>query len=162
MDQGSKFMTIISVVIIGIILQIFLGLADSKDTPTRTVTEFAKAYYNLDPSMGDYLCNAFGDADVNLVQTFINSRADQARTLGFIPNYMRMWLYAAHTRIVSLSDDEAVVHFTAKGRRNITPIFTIVGRLFQLGETHEIDATINVIKENGKWKVCGQAFALSV
>ena len=162
MDQGGKFMTIISVVIIGIILQVFLGIADSGDTPTRTVTRFAKAYYNLDPSMEDYLCNAFIDADVNLVQSFINSKADEARELGFIPNYMRMWLYAANTQIVSRSDDEAVVHFTAKGRRNIMPIFTIIGRLFHLGETHEIDETVMVVKENGEWKICGPAFALSI
>ena len=162
MEKGDKVMTITTVVIVGVILQVLLLIADQKNTPGRAVTGFAKAYFNLDPSMGDYLCNEFGDADVNLVQTFINSRADEARTLGFIPNYMRMRLFAAHTQVVSQSEDEAVVHFTAKGRRNINPIFTIVGRLFYLGETHPIDETIKVIKENGEWKVCGPAFSLSI
>jgi hypothetical protein len=44
----------------------------------------------------------------------------------------------------------------------INPVFTIIGKLFFIGETYEVDETLNIIKEDGKWKVCGRAFLLPV
>ena len=162
MEQGDKFFTIVSVLIIGVILQVLLGLADARNTPARTAVAFAEAYFNLDPDMGDYVCNSFGDEDPDFVNTYINSRADEARALGFEPNYMRMRLFSPHTRIVSQTGGEAVIHITADLRRNINPIFTLVGKLFYLGETHHLDETLLLVQENGEWKVCGAAFDLSV
>ena len=162
MQQGDKFFTIVSVLIVGIILQVLLGLLDTRSTPARTAVAFTEAYFNLDPDMGDHVCKAFGDEDPDFVGTYINSRADEARALGFEANYMRMRLFAPHTRIVSQTEGEAMVHISADLRRNINPIFTLVGKLFYLGETHHLDDTLKLVKEDGEWKVCGPAFDLSV
>lgn len=162
MEKGDKFFTIVSVLIVGVILQVILGLADARSTPARTAVAFAEAYFNLDPDMGDYVCNAFGDEDPDFVGTYINSRAEKARALGFETSYMRMRLFSPHTRMVSQTDGEAVVHISADLRRNINPIFTLVAKLFYLGETHHLDDTLKLVLENGEWKVCGPAFDLSV
>lgn len=163
MQQGQRLFTIIAVLCAALVLQLVLIFADSKDTPARTAVGFATAYFNLSPSMADYLCNEFvAQEDANLVQNYINQVADEARQSGFELNYMRMRLFSVHTEIVSASESEAEVRITAKARRNINPVFTLIAKLFYIGETHPIDETLKLIKEDGKWKVCGQAFSLAV
>jgi hypothetical protein len=163
MQQGQKFFTIIAVLCLALVLQLALIYADSKDTPARTAAGFATAYFNLDPSMGDYLCSEFVEQeDADLVQAYINQVADEARQSGFELNYMRMRLFSLHTEVLSQSESEAEVHITAKAKRNLNPVFTIIAKFFSLGETHPIDETLNLIKEDGRWKVCGKAFELTV
>lgn len=163
MQKGDRFMTIISVLVIGAILQIILGFADHQNTPVKTAVAFAKAYYNLDPSMAEYLCSDYvGSEDSDIVSDYLTRVGDDARVNGFEFNYMRSHLYSIHTRIVSQDDAEAEVHITAERKRNINPIFTLVGKFFFLGETYEVDDTLKLIKEDGHWKVCGRAFSLNV
>ena len=163
MQQGQKFFTIIAVLCLALVLQLALIYADCKDTPARTAAGFATAYYNLDPSMADYLCNEFVEQEeANLVQAYINQVADQARQSGFEPNYMRMRLFSLHTEVLSQSESAAEVHISAKARRNINPVFTLIAKFFHLGEDHPVDETLNLIKEDGRWKVCGKAFELTV
>lgn len=163
MAQGSRFFTIVSVIIVGLVLQVFLIFADSRDTPSRVVVGFAKAYYNLDRSMADYLCKDFAaEEDVDVVGNYIDQVADEARVVGFDLKYMRSFLYSVQTEVISESDTEADVRITATRKRNINLIFTIIGKLFHIGETYNVDETLKVIKEDGKWKVCGKAFSLTV
>lgn len=163
MEKGDRFFTIISVLIVGLVLQLFLGFLDSRDTPAKTAVEFAEAYFNLDPSMGDYLCAEYtSDQDGNAVEAYIQRVADDARTGGFEFNYMRSRLFSVHTEVVSQSDSEAEVRITADRKRNINPVFTIIGKLFFIGETYRVDQTLKLIKEDGEWKVCGRAFELTV
>ena len=163
MQQGQRFFTIIAVLCVALVLQLVLVFADSKDTPVKTAVGFATAYFNLNPSMSEYLCNELaGQEDANLVQVYINQVADEARQSGFDFNYMRKRLFAVHTEILSESESEAEVRITAKAKRNINPVFTIIAKLFFIGETYPIDETLKLIKEDGKWKVCGKAFSLSV
>ena len=163
MQQGQRFFTIIAVLCLGLVVQLVLIFADSKDTPARTAVGFATAYFNLNPSMADYLCNELVEQeDANLVQNYINQVADQARQSGFEMNYMRMRLFSVHTEIVSQSESEAEVRITAKARRNINPVFTLIAKFFYIGETHPVDETLKLIKEDGRWKICGNAFSLAV
>ena len=163
MQQGQRFFIIISVLCLGLVVQLVLVFADSKDTPARTAVGFATAYFNLNPAMADYLCNEFVEQEeTNLVQDYINKVADQARQSGFELNYMRMRLFAVHSEILSKSETEAEVRITAKARRNINPVFTLIAKLFDIGETHPVDETLKLIREDGKWKICGKAFSLTV
>ena len=75
---------------------------------------------------------------------------------------MKSKLYSVHTDIIAKSETEAQVRITAVRKRNINPVYTIVGKLFFIGKTYEVDEIINVIKEDGQWKICGQAFALTI
>ncbi len=162
MEQGSRFFTLVTVVIIGFVLQLFLGLMDSRQTPTKVAVAFTKAYFSLDRSMGDYLCDEFTAEDNDVVGTYINNVSDQARTVGFSLNYMRTRLFSVHTEILSESDSEVEIHISGTRKRNINPIFTVIGYIFRLGETHTFDEVLRLVNENGRWKVCGKAFSLSV
>jgi hypothetical protein len=96
------------------------------------------------------------------VGDYLSRVADDARVVGFDLDYMRSRLYSVHTEIISQSDTEAEVRIHAERKRNINPIFTIVGRLFSIGETYSVDETLKLVKEDGRWKVCGRAYSLTV
>ena len=162
MEQGKMILTIAAVVILGIITQAILIGLETTSTPSKTVIKFTRAYFNLDQSMSEYMCSEFAaEEDVDVAKEYINRRADEAKTLGFSLSYMKSTLYAVHTHIITESETEAQVRITARRKRNINPIYTIVAKLFFIGETYEVDEILNVIKENGQWKICGQAFALT-
>ncbi|MDP4855776.1 MAG: hypothetical protein NWQ21_06375, partial [Desulfobacterales bacterium] len=163
MQQGSKFFTIIAVLVIGVMLQIMLVFADQREAPAKTAVAFSKAYFELDPAMVKYLCSAFTtNEEGDVVAEYLNRMADDARVVGFDRNYMRSRLYSVHTQVISQSDTEAEVRILAERKRNINPIFTVVGRLFSIGETYPVDETLKLVKEDGRWKVCGRAFSLTV
>jgi hypothetical protein len=163
MQQGSKFFTIIAVLVIGVMLQIMLVFADQREAPAKTAVAFSKAYFELDPAMVKYLCSAFTtNEEGDVVAEYLNRVADDARVVGFDRNYMRSRLYSVHTQVISQSDTEAEVRILAERKRNINPIFTVVGRLFSIGETYPVDETLKLVKEDGRWKVCGRAFSLTV
>ena len=163
MKQGDRFMTIIVVVVIGVFLQILFVFADRDNSPAKTAVSFTEAYFNLDPSMTDYLCSDYTDnGESGIVGDYLTQVADDAKSQGFDFNYMRHRLYSVHTQIISQDDTEAEVHITATRKRNINPIFTIVGKLFFLGETYTVDETLKLVNEDGNWKVCGRAFSLNI
>jgi hypothetical protein len=163
MQQGSKFFTIIAVLVVGVMLQIMLVFVDQRAAPAKTAVAFSKAYFELDPAMVKYLCSAFTtNEEGDVVAEYLNRVADDARVVGFDRNYMRSRLYSVHTEIISQSDTEAEVRILAERKRNINPVFTVVGRLFSIGETYPVDETLKLVKEDGRWKVCGRAFSLTV
>ena len=102
------------------------------------------------------------ELDPKIVEKYINRVAHEAQDLGFSLNYMRSMLYHIKTDVVSEDESEAKIRITCERKRMIHPVFTIIGKLFFIGETYEVDETLNIIKEDGKWKVCGRAFSLSV
>jgi hypothetical protein len=44
--------------------------------------------------------------------------------------------------------------------RSINPVYGLVSKVFSLGESHEVEETLNVVKEADGWKVCGEPYAL--
>jgi len=160
MVKDNRITGVVLVVFFGIILQLLLGMADTRSTPGKTAVEFTKAYFSLDASMSEYLCKELMEEDV--VDKHINQVAQDAQVLGFKLNYMRSMLYHIETDIISQNESEAKIRITCERKRMINPVFTIIGKLFFIGETYEVDETLNIIKEDGKWKVCGGAFSLSV
>jgi len=160
MVKDNRITGVVLVIFFGIILQLLLVMADTRSTPGKTAVEFTKAYFSLDASMSEYLCKELMEEDV--VDKHIKQVAQDAQVLGFKLNYMRSMLYHVKTDIISEDDSEAKIRITCERKRMINPIFTIIGKLFFIGETYEVDETLNIIKEDGKWKVCGRAFSLSV
>jgi len=159
MVKDNRITGVVLVIFFGIILQLLLVMADTRSTPGKTAVEFTKAYFSLDASMSEYLCKELMEEDV--VDKHIKQVAQDAQVLGFKLNYMRSMLYHVKTDIISEDDSEAKIRITCERKRMINPIFTIIGKLFFIGETYEVDETLNIIKEDGKWKVCGRAFSLS-
>ena len=74
---------------------------------------------------------------------------------------MRNQLAHVSTEIVMSEESKASVRITGERLRSINPVFALIGRLFFLIESHEVDETLTLVKEEGKWKVCGKPFSLS-
>ena len=161
MAKDNRITGVVLVIFFGIILQLLLGMADTRSTPGKTAVEFTKAYFSLDASMSEYICNELMEEE-NIVDKYINQVAQEAQDLGFKLNYMRSMLYHIKTDIISEDESEAKIRITFERKRLINPVYTIIGKLFFLGETYEVDETLDIIKEDGRWKICGRAFSLPV
>ncbi|MGD9335212.1 MAG: hypothetical protein PVJ50_09535 [Desulfobacterales bacterium] len=161
MVRLSKTAGIILVLITGFLVQLLFSAADAIDTPSKAVVQFSKAYFKLDKSMGKRICKKrLTSEDVDVIDQYIYLAAKEAKERGFGINFMKNKLYDIKTETISKKDNEAQIRITGKIRVSINHGFTIVAKLFDLGATHQVDEIINVIKEDGKWKVCGSLFSL--
>ena len=151
------------VVVVFVILQGILVSVGKVDNPAEAAVDFTKAYYMLDgAAMSELLCNELAeDEEADVVGNYLNSVAVQARSMGFSQNYMRNQLSHVKTEIQMADEDSVKVRITGKRLRSINPVYAVVGRLFFLIESHEFDKTLNLVKEDGRWKVCGEPFSLS-
>jgi len=161
MVRLSKGAGIILVLIIGLLVQLLFSVADAIDTPSKAVVQFSKAYFNLDKSMAKKICKErLASEDVDVIDQYIYLSAKEAKERGFGINFMKNKLYHIETETLSKKENEAQIRITGKIRVSINPVYPIVAKLFNIGATHEVDEIINVIKEDGKWKVCGSLFSL--
>ena len=161
MAQMSKIAGIILVLIAGLFVQMLFVFAGTKDTPTRAVVEFSKAYFQLDKSMAERICaERLASEEVDVVDRHIHNLAEEAKERGFDFTFMQRKLYHIEIDPIDRTDDDAKIRITGKTRVAINPAYPIVATLFDLGEVQEVDETLHVIKEKGKWKVCGKLFDL--
>jgi hypothetical protein len=161
MVRLSRIAGIILVLALGFLVQSILAVADYTDSPRKAVVQFSKAYFKLDKSMAERICNQqLASEDVDVIDQYIFLKAKEAKERGFDISFMKNKLYDIKTETISKKNNEAKVRITGKIRVSINPGYTIVAKLFNIGETHQIDEIFNVIKENGKWKVCGNLFSL--
>ncbi len=162
MAQDGKFSAFMAVFFLGILLQVILVYADTRDTPGKAAVAFARMYYQLDPAMSTRLCDELAmDEEKNTVAAYLQNTADQARELGYDVSYMKYTLYDVETRTLKKSPDSAEIRITGEMKKGINPLFAYVGKLFSLGKTTPLDKTVNVVKEGGKWKVCEGFFPVS-
>ena len=89
---------------------------------------------------------------------FLKQAEEKALAKGHDTNYMRSKLYHLHTKTTH-TEEGAEVHVTATRRKNINPVFAVIGKLFSLGDSYPVDRSFDLVKEDGKWKVCGEPFA---
>jgi hypothetical protein len=163
MVRLSKGAGIILVLIIGFLVQLLFSVTDAIDTPNKAVVQFSKAYFNLDKSMAQKICKErLASEDVDIIDQYIYLSAKEAKERGFGINCMKNKLYHIQTETISKKENEAQIRITGKIRVSINPVYPIVAKLFNIGATHEVDEIINVIREDGKWKVCGSLFSLPV
>ncbi len=163
MVQMNKVEAIIIVLIVGSFVLVWFSFADGRETPSRAVAEFSKAYFKVDQSMAARICTErLTLGDVDLVDKYIYMTAQKAKKLGFTTDFMKYKLYNIEIETLSQSDTNAQLRITGKRRVAINPVYPIVTKLFNLGGTCEVDETINVVKEDGQWKVCGNFFSFPV
>jgi hypothetical protein len=162
LEKKGMFLTIVIVIICGIILQGLFYMAERKDSPQKAAVEFAKAYYGLNPAMADRLCEKEKTVDdVDIVNKYIDSVAVEAAQRGFGIDFFKYGLFNIGTSVISADVDTAVIRITGRKKVKINPFYMLVARLFDIGETTYVDETINLVKEDGMWKVCGNnLFAL--
>ncbi len=163
MLSGKNMMIVGFVVVVFIILQGILISIGKVDNPADAAIDFAKAYFMLDgKSMSELLCSELAeDEEADIVNAYVNSVADQGRALGFGQNYMRNQLSHISTEIQMTDENNAEVRITGDRLRSLNPVYALIGRLFFLIESHEVDETLSLVKEDGRWKVCGKPFSLS-
>lgn len=162
MGNRKKILIIGSVVVIAVILQVILAAVGKMDAPAEAAVDFAKAYFMLDRSMSDWLCSELGaDEKANIVDDYLHHVAEQARAMGFSPSYMRNQLSHIKTETLMSDGRTAEVRITGNRSRFLNPIYALIGNLFFLIETHKVDETLTLVKEDGKWKVCGKPFSLA-
>lgn len=161
MEQLKSYASVVAAVLIGILLQILLVWADSHETPGKIAEKFTTAYYRLDPSMAAYLCRkTSAAAEGNAVEQYIRRISQEAADRGVTLNYMKHILYNVETHTHRIDDVTAEVKITANRRVSINPVYALVARFFLIGETHKLDELLTVVKEDGRWKVCGAPFSL--
>ena len=161
MGEHGRSITLVSVIILGVILQVLFCWADTKDTPHRAVVEFSKAYFLLDSSMSDRLCNEFqADEDNNFVGNYIDRISEKAKRRGFELKCMKYYLYRISTSTVSEDGEHAAIRIVCKKRLSINPLYMFVASIFDLGKTYDLDEVIDVVNEGDQWKVCGKPFSL--
>ena len=162
MVRLNRSVGIILVLIIGFVVQIIFSMADAKDSPNKAVVEFSKSYFMLDKSMTKRICKKLlASEDTNVVNEYLYSAAKTARERGFEINFLKHKLYHIQTETISKNDTEAAIRITGKIRVAINSVYPVVAKIFNIGSTHKIDEIIHVIKEDGKWKVCGKLFSLT-
>ena len=163
MLTGKNVMIIGFVVGVFVVLQGLLICVARVDSPVEAAVDFTKAYFMLDgDSMTELLCREIvEDEEVDLVDDYLNSVADKARSMGFSPSYMRNQLSHISTEVQITDENQAKVKITGERLRSINPVFAIVGKLFFLIESHKVDETLTLVKEDNEWKVCGKPFSLS-
>lgn len=161
MDSGSKFLTFTTIIMLALILQVVLAVADQRDNPEKAAVEFAEAYFWLDASMADRLCKQLSQPSENGVVANYLQRVDQeARALGYRFDYMKQGIYHIQIQTTLKDADTAEVRIKGERRRTINPVFGLVARWFSLGETHPVEETLTLVREGGSWKVCGKPFRL--
>ncbi len=161
MDSGSKFLTFTAIIMLGLILQVVLAVVDQRDSPEKAALEFAESYFWLDPAMSGRLCKDLaGEAENNAAQNYLQRIDQEARSLGYEANYMKQGLYHIDLKATLKDANSAMVAIKGERRRTINPVFGLVARWFFMGETHPVETTLDLVKEDGAWKVCGKPFRL--
>jgi len=161
MGSKSIFPKIAVVIVAAFILQIVLITVDHHESPGQVAVEFSKAYFKLNKGMGKLLCSDIAkDGESEVVDDYLYRVADQARSEGFDVSWMKMALLHIETETQMLDDKVAEVRIICKRRRAVNPVYALVAKIFSLGETYKVEETLNLVKEDDRWKVCGEPFSL--
>ncbi len=153
----------ILVVVLAVCLQVVFVFADCKQTATGTAINFSKAYFLLDADMEKYMCSELaGDEDEPVVAAYLQAMSDEAKSRGFGIAMVRQTITHVETETLAQDAESATIHLKGRQRTCIHPVFAYVASLFHLGQTHEFEETLELVKEDGKWKVCGTPYGLSM
>jgi hypothetical protein len=159
--ERDKIVNIIMVIMFGIFLQIIFMFGEAKETPNKTAVKFTEAYFKLDKSMSAYLCKTLAPSEEeNVIEKFIQKNGTEAAERGLTPDFMKSRLFNIETQTISKTDKEITLKISADRIVAINPLYALVSKLFHLGKIHKVEDTITLIKEDGKWKVCGKPFSL--
>jgi hypothetical protein len=147
--------------LLAMLLQVAFVFADASDTPARAAVEVAEAYFKLDPAMADRICEERRVVDdIDVVESYLDRMQREAEARGFDLGMMKKGLYHVETEVLVRSDQEARVRVSGVLRTRINPVYAWVAGLFHLGSTEHVEETIDLIKEDGRWKACGGLFSL--
>ena len=161
MGSNTKLPIIAAVIVVAFILQIVLITADHHESPGKAAVAFSKAYFKLNKDMEKRLCRDITeDGESDVVNDYLYRVADQAKSEGFDVSWMKMVLSHIETETQMVEENVAEVRINCHRRRAVNPVYAIVAKIFSLGETHKVEETLTLVKEDDLWKVCGEPFQL--
>jgi hypothetical protein len=152
----------ILVVILAVCFQLVFVFAENRPSATKTAIAFTRAYFMLDSDMGKYMSgNLLGnDEDASPVTAYLQAAAANAKARGFEIGMVRQTIEHVEIETLARGADSATIQVSGMRRTSINPIFTYVARLFHLGQTHPFEETLQLVKKDGKWKVCGVPYGM--
>jgi hypothetical protein len=153
MNLFSRIAPVIVLFAVWIVLQLQLIALDCWQTPASVAKAFVKDYYYLDAGMQRWLCAKEGDP-AQPVAIFLQSKTDEAAQRGFSVTYLRQRFTHLHLETEHHGKDAATVHVKGTTRTAIYPAFMVIGQMFRIGQDYPVALTIDLIKENGQWRVC--------
>ncbi len=162
MSQDSKF-ALVTVIMIGTLLQVILTAGDTRDTPYDAAIAFSKAYFGLCPDLAQTMANnGINDDDVDVADAYLHSKQLEAAARGYHINRLSEMFYNIHTKTIAQDASTATVEISGTRRIAINPLYGFVAKLFFITSPTDIEKeTINLVKEHGKWKVGNLPFALA-
>jgi hypothetical protein len=159
MVKVGRYLPLIVAVVLGIIFQLQFISCEKADTPSKAAMAFAQAYFQLDgETLSKRLCTA--SSPLETVNDYLYRVGYEAAQRGFQSKYVKSRIFHMQTHTLELSDDTARVKVVGKRRNAINPVYEYTAKLFSLTRPHEVEAVLDLVKENGQWKVCGKAFGL--
>ncbi len=159
MDRFRNAIPLALVVLLGILVQVVFVAAETKDTPARAAIAFTKAFYKMSPSVTERMCSDLQDAEA-LVDDIFHAASNRAQARGFGAAYPRMQLFHVHAAVLAEDEASAQVQLTASMKRAIHPAFAFFLKIMNMGETYHLDEMVDLVNEDGKWKVCEFDFAM--
>ena len=161
MGSNSKLPIIAAVIVVAFILQMVLIAADHHESPGKAAVAFSKAYFKLNKDMEKRLCRDITeDGESDVVNDYLYRVADQAKLEGFDVSWMKMVLSHIEIETQMVEENVAEVRINCHRRRAVNPVYALVAKIFSLGETHKVEETLTLVKEDDLWKVCGEPFEL--
>jgi hypothetical protein len=94
------------------------------------------------------------------VANYLNKKRSEAAQRGLSPNYLRRLFIEMHLKTVDHTDTSAKVHIEGETRTAINPVIMVIGKVFHIGQTYPVDITLDLVKEKGRWRVCGSPLGL--
>jgi len=163
MAKGSSNAAWILVVILAVCLQVVFVFADCRQTATGTAIDFSKAYFLVNDDLENYLCSDLaGDEEYSPAAAYLQAKAEEAEARGFDLGMVRQTIYHVEAETLSQDGESATIHLQGMRRTCINPVFAYVAKLFRLGQEQEFEETLELTKEDGRWKVCGAPYGLSL
>ena len=163
MAKGSNIGAWILVVILAVCFQVVFVFADCRQTATGTAIDFSKAYFLLDDDLETYLCSDLvGDEESSPAAAYLQAKADEASARGFGLGMVRQTIYHVKAETLSQDDESATIHLHGLRRTCVHPVFAYVAKLFRIGQTHAFEETLELTRQDGRWKICGTPYGLAL
>jgi hypothetical protein len=159
MGQQNRFAPFVIVLVLFVVIQLGLIAADMRQGPVQVAKQFTKDYFYLQPSMQKFLCQSLAEGG-EVVDEFLYHKEMEARQRGFSLKYLQHMFTSIHLKTVEQDEKSALVHVTGTTRVAINPAFMLVGKLFRIGRDYPVDATLELVKQDDGWRVCGAPFDL--
>ena len=159
MDRFRNLIPLVLVVLLGVAVQVVLVAAQTKEAPAEAAVEFTKAFYKMSPSVADRMCGDLLE-DRSEVDDLFYEAAAKARARGFSASYPKMQLFHVQTVVLAQDETSAQVELSCSMKRAIHPAFAYFLKMWNMGDTYHLDDVLDLVKEDGRWKVCGYDYAL--